>query len=94
MSETGTLDRKSSGAQQPQRYGAELSDEERRIRIDALLDLIGPTDVFDMFYRKTDVAMIATTKVLPSREKGEILVRTVSPAEAAGESMADRVIVP
>lgn len=87
LSEIGTLDRKGSAVQQQQRYGVELSDEERRIRIDALLDLIGPTDVFDMFYRKTDVAMLATTKVLPSREKGEILVRTVSALNREEEMM-------
>ncbi|ORY21258.1 hypothetical protein BCR39DRAFT_569954 [Naematelia encephala] len=55
-------------------YGETLSPEERGARIDALLDLLGPLDVFDLFYRKTDVAMRALTKVLPSRERGELLV--------------------
>jgi hypothetical protein len=55
-----------------------LTPEERAMRIDALLDLIGPMDVFDLFYRRTDVAMRALTKVLPSRERGELLVKAVS----------------
>jgi hypothetical protein len=54
-----------------------LSPEDRQMRIDALLDLIGPTDVFDLFYRKTDVGMRALTKVLPTREQGEFLVNQV-----------------
>ena len=59
-------------------YGEQLSAEERQVRIDALLDLIGPTDVFELFYRKTDVALRAFTKVLPSVERGKLLVQTVS----------------
>jgi hypothetical protein len=58
-------------------YGEQLSAEERQVRIDALLDLIGPTDVFELFYRKTDVALRAFTKVLPSTEIGKLLVKTV-----------------
>lgn len=52
-----------------------LSLEERGAKIEQLLDLIGPTDIFDLFYKKTDVAMRALTKVLPSTERGEMLVK-------------------
>jgi len=55
-----------------------LSQEERSKHIDQLLDMMGPTDVFDLFYRKTDVMLKALTKVLPTKEKGEILVKAVS----------------
>jgi hypothetical protein len=55
------------------------------MRIDALLDLIGPTDVFDLFYRRTEVALRALTKVLPTRERGEMLVKAVSQGIPAGE---------
>jgi len=54
-----------------------MPPDERDARVDALLDLIGPTDVFDLFYKRTDVALRALTKVLPSRERGELLVRAV-----------------
>ena len=57
-----------------------LSQDERTRHIDQLLDLMGPTDVFDLFYRKTDVVMKALAKVLPTKEKGEILVKAVSRA--------------
>jgi hypothetical protein len=43
-----------------------------------LLEVLGPTDVFDMLYRQTDVVLHALTKVLPTRERGEILVRALS----------------
>lgn len=55
-----------------------LSTEERNQKIDQILEVIGPTDIFDLFYKRTDVAMRALTKVLPTKEKGEILVRAVS----------------
>lgn len=55
-----------------------LSREERAKKIDKLLEVLGPTDVFDMLYRQTDVVLHALTKVLPTRERGEILVRAVS----------------
>ena len=58
--------------------GSELSPEEKGKKMDELLDLIGPTEVFDLFYRKTDLAMRALTRVLPSRERGELVVRAVS----------------
>lgn len=58
-------------------FHEDLSPEDRAMRIDALLDLIGPMDVFQLFYRKTDVGLRALTKVLPDREIGELLVRTV-----------------
>lgn len=59
-------------------YAETLTPEERAMRIDALLDLIGPTDVFDLFYRRTEVALRALTKVLPTKERGEMLVKAVS----------------
>ncbi|WVQ69581.1 uncharacterized protein L199_007801 [Kwoniella botswanensis] len=52
-----------------------LSIEERAQKIDQLLELLGPTDIFDLFYRKTDVAIIALTRLLPSRQRGEVLVK-------------------
>ena len=66
--------------QQSTSYGEQISAEEKQLRIDALLDLIGPTDVFELFYRKTDVALRAFTKVLPSTETGKLLVKTVCEA--------------
>lgn len=60
------------------KYAETLSPAERGARIEALLDLLGPTDVFDLFYRRTDVALRALTRVLPSRERGELLVNAVS----------------
>ncbi|KAK8847674.1 hypothetical protein IAR55_005533 [Kwoniella newhampshirensis] len=65
-----------SGGEYGPNRGADLSADERMVKIEQLLDLLGPTDVFDMFYRKTDVAFIALTRLLPSRERGELLVRT------------------
>ncbi|WVF69491.1 hypothetical protein IAT40_004268 [Kwoniella sp. CBS 6097] len=56
--------------------GSGLSQEERASKIDQLLELIGPTDIFELFYRKTDVAIVALTRLLPSRQRGELLVRT------------------
>ncbi|OCF33762.1 nuclear protein [Kwoniella heveanensis CBS 569] len=56
--------------------GSGLSQEERAAKIDQLLELIGPTDIFELFYRKTDVAIVALTRLLPSRQRGELLVRT------------------
>lgn len=64
---------KSSGAK-----SSPLSNEERNKYAEQLLDLLGPMDVFDMFYRKTEVMVRAVTKVLPSKERGEILVKAVS----------------
>jgi hypothetical protein len=55
-----------------------LSAEDRNKYADQLLDLLGPMDVFDMFYRKTEVMARAVTRVLPTRERGEMLVKAVS----------------
>ena len=55
-----------------------LSNEERNKYADQLLDLLGPLDVFDLFYRKTDVMARALTRILPSKARGEILVKAVS----------------
>ena len=56
---------------------ADASAEERTRRIDELLELIGPYDAFDLLYRKTDVALRALTRVLPTTETGELLVNSV-----------------
>jgi hypothetical protein len=58
--------------------GKEMTLEERDKRIAELVDLLGPTDIFDLFYKKTDVALVAIAKVFPSRQRGELLVRAVS----------------
>ena len=81
-------DSNSSGVRRPTPVGLDgrISDmqlEERDARVDALLDLIGPTDVFDLLYKKTDVVLRVLTKALPSRERGGLLVRAVSTAEIA-----------
>lgn len=68
-------------------YAETLTQEERQMRIDALLDLIGPTDVFELFYKKTDVALRAFTKVLPNTERGRLLVKTVSECIRKGSLM-------
>jgi hypothetical protein len=59
-----------------------MTHEERRRRVEELVDLLGPTDIFDMFHRKTDVGLVAIAKVLPTKERGELLVGAVSTAEA------------
>nr|ODN88678.1 nuclear protein [Cryptococcus depauperatus CBS 7841] len=51
-----------------------LSQEERQQKIEQLLDILGPLGVFDLFFRKTDLAMVALTKLLPFRQRGELLV--------------------
>lgn len=55
-----------------------LSHEERMARMDALLDIMEPTDLIDMFWRKTDVAMRYLMKIFPDAEKGKFLVNAVS----------------
>ncbi|WVR04862.1 hypothetical protein IAU60_001874 [Kwoniella sp. DSM 27419] len=52
-----------------------MGHEERMAKIDQLLELIGPTDIFELFYRKTDVAIVSLARLLPTRERGEILVK-------------------
>lgn len=53
-------------------------------RIDAIqgnakkvLETLQPTEVFSMFYQRSDVFVRALLSVMPSREKGEILVHAV-----------------
>lgn len=55
--------------------GSPLTVEERGQKIDQLLELLGPTDIFDLFYKRTDVAMKSLAKLLPSTERGKILVK-------------------
>jgi hypothetical protein len=62
----------------PQRYADTLSNEERITRMDALLDILEPTDLMDMFWRKTDVGMRYLMKIFPDAEKGRFLVNAVS----------------
>ncbi|GMK56923.1 hypothetical protein CspeluHIS016_0307630 [Cutaneotrichosporon spelunceum] len=50
------------------------SDEERRARALALSETMAPMDVFDMCYKRTDIILNALTRVLPSKERGELLV--------------------
>lgn len=47
--------------------------------MDALLDILEPTDLMDMFWRKTDVGMRYLMKIFPDAEKGRFLVNAVSP---------------
>ncbi|ORX35880.1 fungal-specific transcription factor domain-domain-containing protein [Kockovaella imperatae] len=56
--------------------GPALSEEERSRRTDELLDLLGPTDVVNIFFRQTDVVLKLLVRILPDQEIGEVLVRT------------------
>lgn len=62
----------------PKRFADTLSHEERMARMDALLDIIEPTDLIDMFWKKTDVAMRYLMMIFPDAEKGKFLVNAVS----------------
>ncbi|WVQ77583.1 hypothetical protein IAR50_007271 [Cryptococcus sp. DSM 104548] len=53
----------------------ELSAEERKQKLDKIMDIMGPLEVFDMFFKKTDIAMAALSKLLPPRQRGELLVK-------------------
>lgn len=46
--------------------------------MDALLDIMEPTDLVDMFWKKTDVAMRYLMMIFPDAEKGKFLVNAVS----------------
>jgi hypothetical protein len=46
--------------------------------MDALLDIIEPGDLIDMFWKKTDVAMRYLMMIFPDAEKGKFLVNAVS----------------
>jgi hypothetical protein len=46
-------------------------------RMDALLDIMEPTDLIDMFWKKTDVGMRYLIKIFPDAEKGKFLVNAV-----------------
>lgn len=48
--------------------------EERHARILALSETLPPMDVFDMCFKRTDVILNALTRVLPTKERGELLV--------------------
>lgn len=50
------------------------TEEERHARILALSETLAPMDVFDMCYKRTDVILNALTRVLPTKERGELLV--------------------
>lgn len=53
----------------------ELTSEERQQKVEQLMEVLGPVDLIDLFFRKTDLAIIALTKLLPSRQRGELLVK-------------------
>lgn len=55
-----------------------LSHEDRMARMDALLDIMEPTDLIDMFWRKTDVGVRYLMRIFPEAEKGRFLVNAVS----------------
>jgi hypothetical protein len=48
--------------------------EERTAHMLALADTMHPGDVFDMYFKKTDIILNALTRVLPDQKRGEILV--------------------
>lgn len=50
------------------------SAEERQARLVALSEALAPMDVFEMCCKRTDIVLNALTRVLPSRERGELLV--------------------
>ncbi|BEI90346.1 uncharacterized protein CcaverHIS019_0304160 [Cutaneotrichosporon cavernicola] len=50
------------------------NEEERRSRFLALSEAMAPMDVFDMCYKRTDIILNALTRVLPTKERGELLV--------------------
>ncbi|TXT13049.1 hypothetical protein VHUM_01450 [Vanrija humicola] len=54
--------------------GKSLNPIEHQARINALAEALSPMDVFEMYTRKTDVVLNALTRVLPSHERGELLV--------------------
>lgn len=62
----------------PKRFADTLSHEERMTRMDALLDIMEPTDLVDMFWKKTDVALRYLMMIFPDAEKGKFLVNAVS----------------
>jgi hypothetical protein len=62
------------------RFADTLSHEEKMARMDALLDIMEPTDLIDMFWKKTDVAMRYLMMIFPDPEKGRFLVNAVSPS--------------
>lgn len=50
------------------------TSEEHTARMLALADTMNPGDVFDMYFKKTDIILHALTRVLPDKKRGEILV--------------------
>ncbi|KAL1407004.1 hypothetical protein Q8F55_006417 [Vanrija albida] len=54
--------------------GKSINPSEHQARIIALAEALSPMDVFEMYTRKTDVVLNALTRVLPSHERGELLV--------------------
>lgn len=61
------------------RYVDTLSYEEKMARMDALLDLMEPTDLTDLFWKKTNVGWRFLIKVMPSLERAKFCVHAVSP---------------
>lgn len=54
--------------------GKSMNPSEHQARILALAEALSPMDVFEMYTRKTDVVLNALTRVLPTHERGELLV--------------------
>lgn len=79
------LTRHEQNKQLGKRFKDTLSYEERMARMDALLDIMEPTDLIDMFWRRTDVGFRYLMKIFPDPEKGKFLVNAVSPFQRAPE---------
>lgn len=71
-------ERQQTTKQLGKRFMDTLSYEERMARMDALLDIMEPTDLIDMFWRRTDVGYRYLMKIFPDPEKGRFLVNAVS----------------
>lgn len=71
-------ERQQTTKQLGKRFMDTLSYEERMARMDALLDIMEPTDLIDMFWRRTDVGYRYLMKIFPDPEKGRFLVKAVS----------------
>lgn len=71
------------------RFMDTLSYEERMARMDALLDIMEPTDLIDMFWRRTDVGYRYLMKIFPDPEKGRFLVNAVSETQSTIHIPAD-----
>jgi hypothetical protein len=60
------------------RFVDSLSHEEKMARMDALLDLMDPTDLIDLFWTKTNVGWRYLIKVMPTADRAKFCVYAVS----------------